>query len=509
MSYTRRNTTDGVTRMNKDLYDNLQDGIEERGVTPEMFGAVGDGVHDDTEAIKKALNTKNKIILLRGTYLISSFLVLTSNTHIFGYDSTIIFSDNFEKFYDTFYIVNSSYHKGSSEIDTNISFHGITLTSKKIGGMTSQKVMIAFRCTDSITFEDCCFNMDKVSDRIEPIHLRGDNYNTSFIRCKFLDSQNARGGGGICIYNFDSIRDSYNTLFESCYFEKKNTDEILYVDAKHSDKSVGTIKIQNCTFKTILSDNNTNRMLSLYTDSSLGSHGKILIKDCDFLIESCNDNIFYDGTTEDSDGIFLIDCSIKVLKSCVGRIGSYSNFLRCYIDMGNSLTKYNYFVNCTLAECTIYGTIPNEFSTYIFADSTVKNSKIVINDDLAQYSGFVRCTIENCTIEKCKVINLIQNPNSIVGNHILEGVSISNLFCNFTKDSSISYEDYTPTIKGNVFDIELTKIYTSVTDILLADNICKGLSVNGISGKNRIGKGNIYTSLAGSFTLESGNLLLT
>lgn len=30
MAYTRRNTTDGVTVMNKDLYDNLQDGIEEK-----------------------------------------------------------------------------------------------------------------------------------------------------------------------------------------------------------------------------------------------------------------------------------------------------------------------------------------------------------------------------------------------------------------------------------------------------------------------------------------------
>lgn len=208
-------------------------------------------------------------------------------------------------------------------------------------------------------------------------------------------------------------------------------------------------------------------------------------------------------------GFFLIDCSIKVPKSCVGRMGSHSNFLRCYIDMGNNLTKYNYFVNCTLTECIIYGTIPNGFYTYIFAESTVRNSKIVINSDSAQYHGFIRCTIENCIIEKCKVINLIQNPKSIVGNHILEGVNISNLFCNFTKDPSISYESYIPTIKGNIFDIELTKIYTSITDILLADNICKGLSVAGVSDKKRIGKGNIYTSLAGSFTLESGNLLLT
>ena len=36
MAYTRRNTTDGVTVMNKDLYDNLQDGIEERGEGEEQ-----------------------------------------------------------------------------------------------------------------------------------------------------------------------------------------------------------------------------------------------------------------------------------------------------------------------------------------------------------------------------------------------------------------------------------------------------------------------------------------
>lgn len=29
MAYTRRTVTDGVTVMNKDLYDNLQDGIDE------------------------------------------------------------------------------------------------------------------------------------------------------------------------------------------------------------------------------------------------------------------------------------------------------------------------------------------------------------------------------------------------------------------------------------------------------------------------------------------------
>lgn len=56
MSYTRRNTEDGVTVMNKDLYDNLQDGIEERGVTPEMFGAKGDGITDDSSSFQRMVD---------------------------------------------------------------------------------------------------------------------------------------------------------------------------------------------------------------------------------------------------------------------------------------------------------------------------------------------------------------------------------------------------------------------------------------------------------------------
>lgn len=85
MSYTRRNTTDGSTVMNKDLYDNLQDGIEERGITPEMFGAVGDGIHDDTEAIQSALdNSKYNTIYFKGTYLLSKAIKVPLNKTLIG-----------------------------------------------------------------------------------------------------------------------------------------------------------------------------------------------------------------------------------------------------------------------------------------------------------------------------------------------------------------------------------------------------------------------------------------
>lgn len=62
-------------------------------VTPEIFGAIGDGVTDDTIAIQKALNYSN--ILLSKKYLITSTIKITGGyKSINGVGSTIIYNNN-------------------------------------------------------------------------------------------------------------------------------------------------------------------------------------------------------------------------------------------------------------------------------------------------------------------------------------------------------------------------------------------------------------------------------
>lgn len=72
--------------------------IENVYVTPEEFGAVGDGVTDDSRAFTECFasaNANHKYILLSNkTYLIGNTLTNISNTNIIGINTTIILGDN-------------------------------------------------------------------------------------------------------------------------------------------------------------------------------------------------------------------------------------------------------------------------------------------------------------------------------------------------------------------------------------------------------------------------------
>jgi hypothetical protein len=56
--------------------ERTRDAVTELYVTPQMFGAIGDGKADDTEAIQYCLDNYKDVVLPAGTYIISKSLVM-------------------------------------------------------------------------------------------------------------------------------------------------------------------------------------------------------------------------------------------------------------------------------------------------------------------------------------------------------------------------------------------------------------------------------------------------
>lgn len=68
-------------------------GIAENCVTPQMYGAVGDGVTDDTEAIQAAINSSDVVYIPDGIYIISKSLVVENPRYFYtddGYNGKTI-----------------------------------------------------------------------------------------------------------------------------------------------------------------------------------------------------------------------------------------------------------------------------------------------------------------------------------------------------------------------------------------------------------------------------------
>jgi hypothetical protein len=72
-----------------------QDTIPPAGaVDAKTYGALGNGVHDDTQALQNIINSKNIIVLSKGTYIINSTLKLRTGVKVYGTQGATIKAGN-------------------------------------------------------------------------------------------------------------------------------------------------------------------------------------------------------------------------------------------------------------------------------------------------------------------------------------------------------------------------------------------------------------------------------
>ncbi|HZX58121.1 MAG TPA: glycosyl hydrolase family 28-related protein, partial [Mucilaginibacter sp.] len=59
-------------------------------VDVKTYGAVGDGITDDTQAIQNAINAQNTIVIGKGTYIINQTINMRSGVKIYGTNGATI-----------------------------------------------------------------------------------------------------------------------------------------------------------------------------------------------------------------------------------------------------------------------------------------------------------------------------------------------------------------------------------------------------------------------------------
>lgn len=215
--------------------------------TPEMYGAKGDGVTDDTEAFQKAL-TAGGYVYLPGNYFISSTLTVKSNTAIIGCNNTIT----------TNALTLFSLNGISNVYIANIKFYS-TNTSTQTSGYNPYSFISVYNSSNVIIDNINAYNSVKSAISVE------NSPYTSIINCNIHE---CRYYAGIALvnttkaivsntYSYNNMLDGIiistvtNSIITHCYFNNNGEQETTPRATSNAYAvNCTNLKLENCIFDT-------------------------------------------------------------------------------------------------------------------------------------------------------------------------------------------------------------------------------------------------------------------
>lgn len=195
--------------VNANLYNNLLNLINNLQkslsfITPQLFGAKGNGNHDDTFAVQAAINTGMPVYIPRGTYKVSKIIISGKKAKIWGdgVDSTIIKHDDTSRNDDCIIHINGSSNCTLSSLSVvggsysviekgydGANYHGIMVTDCLEGAQNIIEDVDVYKCLGSgIRLKSSC-----IGCRVSNVHTYGN------VECGFYN-----GGYGNKVVNLDT-----------------------------------------------------------------------------------------------------------------------------------------------------------------------------------------------------------------------------------------------------------------------------------------------------------------
>ncbi len=255
-------------------------GTSASALTPEQFGAVGDGVADDTEALVAAMTAasekKQPLELTPGaTYRYTEVLNPKDNLTIHGNGASLLSDIQWAKQAQDrpgIFVVGSK-----TDLVQHIRIEGLTF---RAADTCQTNTMLRFQYSRDVQIKDCVFDCDINTQSRGCMDLYGVNHDFLFDNNIFRQLSACKEGG-IWVRNWAGDYGSSNIRFLHCDFYKAGGDEVFAVWGWGG--TMEHVLISGCNFYEV--DDEKYRARGFYPmwGITLGQSGKR----CDVRMENC------------------------------------------------------------------------------------------------------------------------------------------------------------------------------------------------------------------------------
>lgn len=464
-------------RLDNGLYAELI--IENNTITPNQFGAYGDGIHDDTYAISKALNAKIENVLFESKEydFESRITVASSNLNIIGNNSTLYFglyksSDMFGQ------LLFEGAHDKHVENITVSNMNFVNKNVQKDGRDTDTQVIGRF--CDNIKFDNCSFLItyeeNNMNRKFTNLWFDREWRDITVENCTFTNLSKAKAGGCLWLSDFtdDTEFISGNVIVRNNKFEKSSTDEVLAIwdghikgveiyenSIYHHDEGVEEPSVMTVTLANIegIAEDiifRDNYVKCEYVEIFAlinGAEGSKNITVENNIIEydkanPVNTNSAFFNIMSDNKNVIIKNNDIKINDSPIGRfVYGVGTFEGNNIEISNSkiiteisYTKSNYINNIFKLKSNnfekgwmLFRNAPNVVGNKIYVDSKINSTVIGYDAEVTD-----EINISNNEIYLYEDTNWNEFTKNFVGFYdvnILKNINITNNYIEASKQS--------------------------------------------------------------------------
>ena len=268
---------EALTSVGKNLQSGINNLKETKAyVRPEEYGAVGDGITDDTSAILQAISTGKNVLLSGKSYALNTALYIRNSTNIMGEKGATL-------------ICNATHGvtvqpNNSSKIQFSMS----SVTLKAELGVASLdpdyntgSLIRIYNC-DNVLIDDCYF-YDTSGKQM--LWFRDGTENGVVRHCIFYKNSPGLLGASVSFWPQTSGTTLKNMLIDDCDISHCAIDEVIDFMA---GGDIENIKFSNCRMRNIAytATKNQSFFISIYPTNYNGNAKNIQFNDCSIEVVS-------------------------------------------------------------------------------------------------------------------------------------------------------------------------------------------------------------------------------